>query len=347
MLRLIVCAITIIVIPTICLSQITKQKFEFQFEGHRLDGVLTIPDSVDSKGVVIIVHGSGRTNAVAEEWHLDVRTVINEAGYSTYMWDKIGCGGSEGTFDINQTVQNSSDEVVAAIHALQKEGIDGAEVIGLWGISRAGWINPLVINKYPNIKFWITVSGVDDKENFPYLLEKNLCIEGLSEDSIRIIVNELIQGYRLMHVGGSFDEYIMATQNLQKNSFWIRFTNQAISREAYENYQPFFMEQMLDSETGLQLYIENFGQLLSNIRCPVLALFGEKDMHVDWQKTIELYNRTLSKNSDLYIRTFSGCDHNLMQCETGGFYEHTDQNFLAQRCDGFLNTIYTWLVEMQ
>jgi hypothetical protein len=57
--------------------------------------------------------------------------------------------------------------------------------IGLWGISRAGWIAPLAMAQHPGIGFWISVSGTDDKENFPYFIESNFRIEGRSEVQIR------------------------------------------------------------------------------------------------------------------------------------------------------------------
>lgn len=64
-----------------------------------------------------------------------------------YIWDKIECGESEGNFDYFQPVKNSALEVRAAIKALKKDKMSGSNKIGLWGISRACWINPLVINQ--------------------------------------------------------------------------------------------------------------------------------------------------------------------------------------------------------
>jgi len=143
-----------------CQKPKASQIFEFQFEGNTINGILNLPDIAKPKGIVLLVHGSGRTNAIEEELHADVRASILKAGYGTYMWDKMGCGKSEGTFNYNQSVQNSALEVIAAIDALKLKQIAGSQEIGLWGISRAGWINPIVINQYKNIKFWISVSGM-------------------------------------------------------------------------------------------------------------------------------------------------------------------------------------------
>lgn len=328
-------------------APVKKEIFKFEFEGVVLNGVLNIPEGTKPKGIVLIVHGSGRTNAVAQEWYADVRETFLKAGYGTYMWDKMGCGESEGTFDYNQSVQNSASEVIAAIHALKKKRIPGSDKIGLWGISRAGWINPIVITRYKDIKFWISVSGVTSKENFKYLLEQNLRINGHLEDSVNLIVDEWVEGTKISHSGGSFETYQDATPNLRKNPFWLRFTNGGITEKDYYDYQPTFMKAELDEATGLQVYIKNFDTILSRVKCPVLALFGENDRNVDWRETKALYERTLATNTDLTIQSFFGCNHNLFQSNTGGFYEIQDHNLPWKRCDGFLDSITNWLKEKE
>lgn len=329
-----------------CFAQGKRDFLNFEFEGFTLSGVLNVPERDDPKGIVLIVHGSGRTNAIAQEWHYDVRQAILKSGYATYMWDKMGCGKSGGLFDYNQSVENSAYEVIAAISALKEKKISGSDVIGLWGISRAGWINPIVINQYKDIRFWISVSGVDDKENFRYLLEQNLRINGHPKDSVNLMVDEWLEGMKITHSGGSFETYRSATENLAKNLFWLRFTEGGITEEGYSNYQQTFMKERLDKATGLQVYIEDFDSILSNVNCPVLALFGEKDMNVDWTKTKRLYENTVGENADLTIRSFPDCNHNLFQCKTGGFYEMQDNTLQWTRCDGFLDAMTDWLNEI-
>ncbi len=325
-------------------AQMKKDIFEFEFDGITLNGVLNMPTNNSPKGVVLLVHGSGRTNAVEQEWYYDVRETLVKSGYATYMWDKMGCGKSGGTFNYNQPVQNSALEVIAAIEGLKQKQIPGSSEISLWGISRAGWINPIVINQYEGIKFWISVSGVDDKENFNYLFEENLRITGHSEDSIRLLIGELKEGVRLTYTGESFENYMDATMNLRKNKFLLRFNNgTVITEESYYAYQKTFMKQEFDSASGLIVYVQNFDTILSKVECPVLALFGEKDKNVDWKKTKSLYESTLGKSTDLTIKSFDDCNHNMFKADTGGFYEFQDNNLPWDRCNGFLDTMTNWL----
>ncbi|MEM6687420.1 MAG: alpha/beta hydrolase, partial [Bacteroidota bacterium] len=302
------------------------------------------PKDQKSKGIVLIIHGSGKTNAVAQNWYSDIRERIVQTGYTTYMWDKIGCGKSGGTFNNNQSVYNSADETIAAIKTLKEKKIAGCETIGLYGGSRATWVNPIVIQNYKDIKFWIAVSGVDDKENFGYLFEQNLRINGTPKDSIALLLREWKKAIKIHHSGGSYESARDATQNLRKNAFIRRFNNgHEMTEAAYYTYQKTFMKEKLDSETGLPIIINDFESILSNINCPVLALFGETDMNVDWRKTKAFYEKTLAKNTELEIHSFPNCNHNILECETGGFYEFQDNKLPYKRCDGFLDTLEDWL----
>ncbi|MEL7342190.1 MAG: alpha/beta hydrolase, partial [Bacteroidota bacterium] len=222
----------------------------------------------------------------------------------------------------------------------------GAHTVGLWGISRAGWICPLIINQYQNIAFWISVSGVDGKESFGYLFEQNLRINGHPEKEISHLVEEWKKGNEITHQGGRYDEYLAATEQLRKNSFIQRFNGgRQVTEEGFYNYQEFFKQQLWDTTAQLQIYIEDFESLLAKVNCPVLALFGEQDMTVDWQKTKALYERILSPQR-LVIESFPRCNHNLFQCKTGGFYEFEDNNLAWNRCDGFLDTMTNWLQKL-
>ncbi len=318
-------------------------EFSFKFENQTLHGVLTQPEQ-PPKGVVLVVHGSGRTNAVAQNWHGDVRHALTQAGYATYMYDKQGCGKSEGTFDYNQPVRNSAEEVLAAIKALKTKDIAGAHTIGLWGISRAGWINPLVINTRKDIKFWISVSGVYARENFNYLLQENLLLGGMPKDSVDLIVEEWAEGNRIVHSGGSFEKAQAATQNLRKTSFLKRFNNyRETTKSDYEAYQPRFMNEAFDPVTGQQIYLADFESTLSQIECPVLAIFGGKDKNVEWRRTKRIYEETLGPQGKLTLITYPEANHNLFVCETGGFFEFQDNELPYIRPEGYLDAMKNWL----
>ncbi|MFK7936336.1 MAG: hypothetical protein AB8G22_22670 [Saprospiraceae bacterium] len=62
----------------IAIAQSTQKPFNFDFEEITLNGVLNLPATTPFKGIFLIVHSSGQTNAVAQDWYEDVRATLVE-----------------------------------------------------------------------------------------------------------------------------------------------------------------------------------------------------------------------------------------------------------------------------
>lgn len=296
--------------------------------------------------MIIIVPGSGKTDFAKGKQFYELRNQFISQGFACLAWDKAGCGKSEGVFDYNQTPQNSASETIAAITEVKSRNITGSKKIGLWGISRAGWICPLVIEQYP-IAFWISVSGTDDKENFGYLLEKNFLIEGRSKSQANMLVNEWRRGIEIARTGGTFEQNQKATENLRRDSFYKYVSGNSVpTKEGFLNWQKKFEtgENVIDPKTGLLIYVPGFDKVLLKVNCPVLAIFGEKDSQVDWQKTRDLYKKTIgkNKNASLTIKVLPDCNHSMLKCKTGGYRENLAS---FEPCTGYFATILSWLKE--
>src|SRR6187551_339404 len=200
----------------------TTADFEFVSAGRTLSGVLDQPRGSEARALIIFVHGYGPTDV--RGWHAfeDLRTRFAALGIASLVWDKPGQGRSEGAFDIDQPVAGSAQEVLDAIAELRRRGVPGAQRIGLWSISRGGWIAPLAMARDPAIGFWISVSGVDGLETFNYMLAENLRIEGRSDDEVAALTGEWMRGFAITSGGGSLAEYLAATERLRHDPFMLR-----------------------------------------------------------------------------------------------------------------------------
>ncbi|MEM9293634.1 MAG: alpha/beta hydrolase [Acidobacteriota bacterium] len=327
-----------------------SEPFFFTVAGNRLSGLLDRPLEGDPVATIIIVHGYGETSVVEHNWYLGLRHYFATIGIRTLIWDKPGCGESEGEFDINQPVESSADEVVAAIQALRERGIEGTDKVGLWGISRAGWIAPLAIQKDPSIDFWISVSGTDDKENGRYLLETNFPIEGRTPEETETLVAEWQARFDITWQGGTYEEYLAAGPNLAEDEFMdFMGWGGSASEEGFYAYQAKFLsgELTVDEEEGLQIYVPGFRDLLSSLELPVLALFGDKDTNVDWRKTSQLYEESIGQNPEasLTVKVFPNANHVLRQADTGGVRETNSQPGGTPMVEGYFKTMLDWLVD--
>lgn len=327
------------------------ESFEFVVNGNKLVGLLDKPVNQEPISTIIIVHGYGKTNVVAQNWHYSMRSLFAEAGLNVVIWDKPGCGQSEGVFDINQPVESSAKEVVAAVQALKQSNIKGTGHIGLWGISRAGWIAPLAMQEEEEISFWISVSGTDDKENARYLIESNLRIEGRTDEEVQMLVSEWQTNFNTGWKNGTYEEYLNATPNLYNDEFMqlMGWTGGYVSEAEFLAYQNKFKtgELVVDEKEELLIYVPGFKDLLGSIDRPVLALFGEKDTNVDWRKTFELYKETIGNNpkASLTLRSFANANHNMKDSETGGIREMMNQDGNTPFAEGYFETMKDWLIE--
>ncbi len=318
--------------------------FSFDFDGNTLRGVVETPKDRRASALVILIPGHGRTNVAGGQWG-DLRSLFPRLGISVVVWDKAGCGDSDGDYDHQQTVDSSADEVFAAIEAIQDHALPGSERIGLWGISRGGWIAPLVTVRFPKVAFWISVSGTDDKETFGYMLRSNLKIEGRTDAEVATIYSEWLAGDKIFREGGSWEVYEQSTQNLRTDPFLREFFGIGTGGEAeYLANQREWRRKSLryDDETGLQIVVDDFPAILSAVRAPVLAIFGEKDTQVDWRSTLRLYRETIREDL-LTIRRFPDGDHNLEKSTTGGFRESRANGQTWEPVDGYYQAMEDWL----
>jgi uncharacterized protein len=324
------------------------ETFEFVADGNVLRGVIDLPAGRAPRAVLLFVHGYGRTDVVAQDWYDDLRSRFTDLGMATVVWDKPGCGKSEGTFDIGQPVESSAREVAAAVRQIREKTLPGVTKIGLWGISRAGWIAPLAMAQDAGIGFWISVSGTDDKENFPYFIESNFRIEGRSEVQIRQLMSEWRRGFELTARGGTFEAYLDATKTLRHDPFMILLAGSPdrSKTEFLEDQRRFRSgEFQVDDESGLMIYVPGFRDLLGRLDMPVLALFGEKDRNVDWRKTRALYGETIGRNlkARLTVKTFPDGNHNIHRSRTGGYREMLERLNSPKMSKGYYETILEWL----
>ncbi len=338
--------ISLIITTQSVYGQKNSEKFEFQFENKTLRGLIESPIDQKTSAIVIIIPGSGRTDFVNGNWYSELRDKFVQAGLTVCFWDKMGCGDSEGEFDNQQPVENSAQEAFSAIQKIKKIDEYKNLKIGFWGISRAGFICPLVYELYP-FDFWISVSGTDDKESFGYLLKSNLIIYGKSEKEAGILYKSWKKGHKILCTGGNFEDFYQATIPLMQDSlchklfgFSPEITEE--DKELYYSNQKNVID--FDKKSGLQIYVPNFETTLSKVDCPVLAIFGENDSQVDWRKTKQLYEKTIGNKTPnrLTIKTFEKSNHNLQKCESGGIEEDLSK-FNWQACDGYYEAMTDWL----
>ncbi len=70
--------------------------------------------------LVVIIQRYGETDVAGRTSYYDLRSHFTQLGLTTVIWDKPGCGKSEGKFDADQPVDRSAGGVLDAIRHLRE-----------------------------------------------------------------------------------------------------------------------------------------------------------------------------------------------------------------------------------
>jgi pimeloyl-ACP methyl ester carboxylesterase len=257
-------------------------------------------------------------------------------GIASLSWDKPGLGDSTGDWTA-QTMEDRAQEGLAAIKFLQERPEIIPNKIGVWGISQAGWVLPLMYTLSPeDVAFLVAVSvpvGTGDEQEL-FRITHQLPADGYPPTEVdKALAFSMLRLY-LKNRQAPFD-YIVQLQRLIEEEPWFPEVG-AWDADAY-----YFLRQ-LPADIPIP-------KLLETITCPVLTVFGERDTIVDGKQSAQVYAASLKKagNADVTIKIFPGADHALFPSETGGMKE-LQQSFLKPAgqkvfAPGYLDLIAEWV----
>ena len=323
-----------------------SQPFTFTYNDLNYVGEIAEPEN-NSKGIIFIIPGDGPTDFVKGDDWIGERDFFVSEGYTIAYWDKAGSGLSEGEYDYTQTIESSAKEALEAIKTIKGLSIEGSDNLGIWGISRAGWVVPKIMELYGEINFWISVSGTTELDNSRYMAKANLIAAGRTGEKLELLMSEWDEYQRILVRGGTLEEFKAKTKNLLADK---SFNSRGIVPsegmiKGFNNYYktaPFKM----DERTNLAIMYPNFEKALENISIPVLAVLGKLDSQVDWKKTGELYNKVARKNKMALTTVYlDNCNHVMQKSETGALGEELGDKPVP--CDGYYDSMKNWLNEIE
>ena len=113
-----------------------EHSVSFVADGLQLSGVLHLPDH-EPLAVVIGCHGLMAGKHSPKQ--IALARGCTAIGMAYFRFDHRGCGDSQGTFEIDTTLENRTSDLMAAVHAVNR--ILGKTIpIGLFGSSLGGTV---------------------------------------------------------------------------------------------------------------------------------------------------------------------------------------------------------------
>jgi hypothetical protein len=313
-------------------SEMARQTFRqetvtFQHGENMLVGDFRLPAGPAPYPAVVFVHGSGP--ATRHSYYFE--SVGNEflsRGFATLIWSKPGVDESTGSY-LKQSMALRAEEVAAAMTHLAKRTDIAGDRIGLWGISQAGWVMPMVPT-HRNVAFVIVVSGSGQsgQEQDLYIVKNEMTKIGTSESDRADAVGHRRAFFDLIRDSADYEEFRPRYEKWLKE-MKLRSWYPTVERS---------LDKLLSYELVLSIERRDFDFFainlandanrtlipppqLKNLDMPVLAIYGTEDPIVDSKlgsKAYENISRDVG-NPDVTVKLFEGAGHGIMHPDSDGY----------------------------
>jgi uncharacterized protein len=318
-------------------KQCAVEEVRFRHGDDVLAGSLYRPSLDGRHPAVALILGSGEHNRDYGGVGSALGRYFADKGIVCLTWDKPGFGKSTGDFN-TQSFPDRAAEALAAVRFLRLRQEVRADAVGLWGHSQGGMVVPLAASLSPDVAFVIEVSGWQGGAwgQDAVRVEAELRAQGFPGADIKKAVAFAQLRMNLIRGTGPFEELEAAQANIKANRWFapIHACDRTLFHAARRvvNY---------DSAPSWE-----------KVRCPVLAIYGDKDQSSGSpEPLIEIIRTGLAKanNVDLTIRIFPDADHSLCSVKKENPNERAQHVATGQKhaypnfVPGYLDTMSSWI----
>lgn len=301
-------------------------KFINSQAGDTLAGTLTLPDEGGPFTAVILVSGSGPQNRNEEllghKPFLVLADYLTRNGIAVLRYDDRGVAESTGNF-ASATSEDFASDAIAAIEFLKAR--NDINKIGIAGHSEGGLIAPIVAVQSDDVDFIVLMAGPGIRGDSILILQTGLILKanGTEEKIIDRDLALIRQIYNdILNIN---DEIIL------KDSVTTLFNNAYSALTDEEREQLGDKNTYLDNQLKILLspWFEFFIRYnpyptIEKVKCPVLAINGEKDLQVPPKENLSAIEKALENggNKNYKIVEMPGLNHLFQDCETGSPAEY-------------------------
>tara|TARA_R110002012_G_C11675852_1_gene613646 strand:+ start:4559 stop:6055 length:1497 start_codon:yes stop_codon:yes gene_type:complete len=302
--------------------------FENTKENISLSGTLTLPKKEGVYPAVILISGSGPQNRDEEllghKPFLVLADHFTKNGIAVLRYDDRGVGESKGNFTTATSADFATDVKSAMAYLKTRKEINKKK-IGLVGHSEGGLIAPLVASTSEDVSFIVLLAGTGISGGEILLLQQELIARasGISESEIK----------KTYEVNKVIFDLVTSSKNDKKlnddlsNLIYTAIENDAqmvipngVTKEKYVAQQ---VNQILNP--WMKFFIQyDPAPALEKVKCPVLAVNGEKDLQVPPKENLTAIKNALAKGGNKKLTTieFPNLNHLFQESQTGAPSEY-------------------------
>jgi hypothetical protein len=308
--------------------------------GVTLAGTLTIPSGTGPFPAVVLLTGSGPQNRNEELFShrpfLVLADYLTRHGIAVLRADDRGVGGSTGVFS-KSTTGDFADDALAGIEFLKGRKEINQKRIGLVGHSEGGMMAPIAATQSPDVAFIVMLAGPGQR--FADIIISQILLDAKAQDAAlkrswyerlyALLVEETDNAVaeekiRALHATLTADE--------KEKLDW---PDGKLNGKIAEELSPWWRYAMQ----------YNPRTTLMKVRCPVLALSGERDMQVPAKENLSAIEDALKAGRNIHftVRELPGLNHAFQTAPPGMELEYA--KIEETMSPVVLKTVLDWIRE--
>ena len=315
--------------------------FDSRAKGVKLAGTFTKPKGDGKFATAILITGSGPQDRdeslLGHKPFLVLADHLTRNGIAVLRFDDRGVGKSTGNFAA-ATTKDFAEDVAGAVAYLKTRTDVGK--IGLIGHSEGGLIAPMVAAESADVAFIVLLAGPGLPGDEILFAQGQLIVKAMGGDAKALARQKEVQ-LKLIAVakeGGDEEKLKAAMAEITKT---LSPAEQKAAKDAGGGAQA---EQLA---SPWYRFFLNFDPrpTLQKVKCPVLAINGEKDLQVPPKEDLAEIEKALKAggNKDVTVKEMPGLNHLFQTSKTGlpSEYGKIEETFAPAA----LEVISTWILK--
>ena len=314
----------------------------------RLAGTLTVPEGAGPFPAALLITGSGPQDRdetlMGHKPFLVLADDLTRRGIAVLRVDDRGVGKSTGDL-ANATSKDFAGDVKAGVAYLKTRKEVDPRKIGLIGHSEGGLIAPMVAAESGDVAFVVLLAGTGLDGSKIIAMQARLISAAAGASAAVLDKQAALQARMIAAIKANPDAKLAATRL------------KALAKEILDALTPEERAAMALTEAGAEAGLGRMNKpwfryfltydpvpTLSKVKCPVLAINGEKDLQVPPRENLKAIADALKAggNARATIVEIPGVNHLFQTCKTGspGEYAQIEETFAPAA----LKVVGEWVV---
>jgi uncharacterized protein len=292
-----------------------------------LAGTLTLPKKDGVYPAVVLISGSGPQDRDEEllghKPFLVISDYLTRNGIAVLRFDDRGVGQSKGDFKSATSADNASDVEAAVAYLKTRKEV---KQIGLMGHSEGGLIAPIVAANNKNVAFIVLLAGTGIRGDKLLLMQQELISRAGGESEKDIELSKKLNSKVFEIILKTEDDEVLKKE---LGNYFVQALKENPELKPKEMKEEEFVKSQIEDSMKPWPWMKFFLKYdpatnLVKVKCPVLAVNGEKDLQVPAKENLEAIEKLVkgSGNQDVMVKAYPNLNHLFQESKTGSPAEY-------------------------